>query len=60
MAATPSKNRPATGQGPRWRAHGVVTTVVLIMLGVMIVRDLLVGRWGSSATPSADVTQRQL
>jgi hypothetical protein len=34
--------------------------VVLIMLGVMIVRDLLVRRWGSSATPSADVTQRQL
>jgi hypothetical protein len=54
MAATPSKNRPATGQGPRWRAHGVVTTVVLIM------RDLLVRRWGSSASPSADVTQRQL
>jgi hypothetical protein len=60
MATTPSKDRPATGQGSRWRAHGVVTTVVLIMLGVMIVRDLLVRRWSASAPPSADVTQRQL
>jgi hypothetical protein len=58
MPATPSKDRPASGPGSRWRAHGVVTTIVLIMLGAMIVRDLLVRRWGSSAPPSADVTQR--
>ena len=60
MVAAPSKDRPAAaGPGSRWRAHGIISTVLLIMLAVMIVRDLLVRRWGSSAPPSADVTQRQ-
>jgi len=42
------------------RTRGVVMTVLLIMLGVMIVRDLLVRRWSAPGQPSHDVTQRSL
>jgi hypothetical protein len=52
--------RPAEGRATRWRAHGIISTVLLIMLAVMIVRDILVRRWSSQAPPPPDVTQRQL
>jgi hypothetical protein len=42
----------------RWRLRSAVTTVLLIMLSVMIVRDILVRRWGSAAPAHPDVTQR--
>ena len=32
-----------------------ITTVLLIMISVMIVRDILVRRWGGSAPPASDV-----
>jgi hypothetical protein len=38
----------------------VVSTIVLILLAVMIVRDILVRRWGSGPHPPSDVTQRSL
>jgi hypothetical protein len=37
---------------------GVLTTILLILLAVMTVRDVLVRRWGSPTLPSSDVTQR--
>jgi hypothetical protein len=43
--------------GPSF-ARSVVTTIVMVLLAVMIVRDILVRRWGSERQPSADVTQR--
>jgi hypothetical protein len=39
-------------------ARSVVTTIVMVLLAVMIVRDILVRRWGSERQPSVDVTQR--
>ena len=58
--------RPRTGQ-PRARrlsdsrARGtIVTTIVLVLLSIMIVRDILVRRWGSGPDPRSDVTQRSL
>jgi hypothetical protein len=42
----------------RLRLRGTVTTILLIMLSVMIVRDILVRRWGSAAPASSGVTQR--
>jgi len=42
------------------RARGVVMTVLLIMLGVMIVRDLLIRHGSAPGQPSHDVTQRSL
>ena len=39
------------------RLRSTVTTILLIMLSVMIVRDL-VRRWGSASPARPDVTQR--
>ncbi len=41
---------------PRWR--GAITTVLMILVAVMIVRDIFVRRWGSTPSPSSDVTHR--
>jgi len=60
MAASSSIDRRSSRRALRWRAHGVVMSVLLIMLGVMIVRDLLVRRWSAPGQPSHDVTQRSL
>ena len=46
------------GPGARPRLRSVITTVLLIIISVMIVRDILVRRWGSSAPPAADVTRQ--
>jgi hypothetical protein len=52
-----SEHIPATdGARPRWR--GLVTTVMLILISVMIVRDILVRRWSAVPPPSSDVTQQ--
>jgi hypothetical protein len=49
------KNRPArVAARPRFRS--TVTTIMLILMTVMIVRDIIVRRWGSP--PSPDVTRR--
>jgi hypothetical protein len=42
----------------RLRLRGTLTTILLIMLSVMIVRDILVRRWGSAPAASSDVTPR--
>ena len=54
MPETPPEN----GAGARPRLRSVITTVLLIMISVMIVRDILVRRWGGSAPPAADVTRQ--
>jgi hypothetical protein len=48
--------RDAAPSPPRLRS--IVTTILLIMLSVMIVRDIFVRRWGSAAPARPDVTQR--
>jgi hypothetical protein len=53
-----SESRPATDAVARSRVRGVITTILLIMISVMIVRDILVRRWGAATPPAADVTQR--
>jgi hypothetical protein len=60
MQAPSPAERPEEGRAMRWRAHGTISTVLLIMLAVMIVRDILVRRWSSPTPPPPDVTQRQL
>ena len=44
------------GARPRWR--GAITTVLMILIAVMIVRDIPVRRWSASAPAVSDVTQR--
>ena len=41
---------------PRFR--GIITTILMILISVMIVRDILVRRWSSPPTPASDVTER--
>jgi hypothetical protein len=48
---------PEKGAGARLRLRSVITTVLLIMISVMIVRDLLVRRWGGSTPPASDVVR---
>ena len=45
------------GPGARPRLRPVITTVLLIMISVMIVRDILVRRWGGSAPLASDVVR---
>ncbi|MGA7806411.1 MAG: hypothetical protein WCB02_17565 [Bradyrhizobium sp.] len=57
----PPANRAQARRTPDKRARStLVTTVVLILLAVMIVRDILVRRWGLGPQPPSDVTQRSL
>ena len=54
VAENPSPPRDAV----RARFRGFVTTLLVLMIAVMIVRDILVRRWGAAAPPASDVTQR--
>jgi hypothetical protein len=49
---------PQRSDAARSRLHSVITTVLLIMISVMIVRDILVRRWGTAAPPASDVTRQ--
>jgi hypothetical protein len=51
------KNRAIAGVAARPRFRSTITTIMLILMTVMIVRDILVRRWGS-LPPSPDVTRR--
>jgi hypothetical protein len=53
-----SENLPAPGDGARPRFRSLITTVLMVMLAVMIVRDIFARRWGAPTTPPSDVTQR--
>jgi hypothetical protein len=46
---------PGGGARPRFRT--VITTVLLIMISVMILRDILVRRWGDPAPSASDVVR---
>jgi hypothetical protein len=44
------------GVRPRWR--GAITTTLMLLLAVLIVRDIFARRWGATTPPSSDVTRR--
>jgi hypothetical protein len=48
---------PANGDAARPVLRSVITTIVLVLISVMIVRDILVRRWSSPSTPAADTIQ---
>ena len=52
------ENLPEPVDAPRSRVNSIVTTVLLIMISIMIVRDILVRRWSAAASPTSDVTQQ--
>ncbi|WP_407166843.1 hypothetical protein [Bradyrhizobium sp. ORS 111] len=50
-------NLPATDVA-RPRLRGFVTTVMLALISVMIVRDILVRRWAATPPSPPDTTQQ--
>jgi hypothetical protein len=52
-ASLPTKRKAAPS-----RFRGAITTLLMIGLAVLIVRDILARRWGAAAPPPPDVTQR--
>jgi hypothetical protein len=55
----PSATRPKRRRIFDLRARAtLVTTILVTLLAIMIVRDILVRRWSSPARPPPDVTQR--
>jgi hypothetical protein len=51
------KNRAIARVAARPRFRSTVTTIMLILMTVMIVRDIIARRWGTPP-PSPDVTRR--
>jgi hypothetical protein len=49
---------PAPYDGTRPRVRSAITTVLLIMISVMIVRDIFVRRWGAATPAASDVTRQ--
>ncbi len=49
---------PQRSDAARSRVRSAITTVLLIMISVMIVRDILVRRWGTVAPHASDVTRQ--
>jgi hypothetical protein len=52
------KSRATARTAPCLRFRNTVTTVILVLMTVMIVRDILARRWGTPPSPP-DLTQRQ-
>ena len=42
----------------RSRGRSVITTLLLVMIAIMIVKDILVRRWSATTQVTSDVTQR--
>ena len=49
---------PIRRDGARPRFRGAITTLLMLLLAVLIVRDIFVRRWTSAPPPSSDVTRR--
>jgi hypothetical protein len=49
---------PEPTDAARSRVRSLITTILLIMISVMIVRDIFVRRWGAASPPASDVTQQ--
>jgi hypothetical protein len=54
MAKTPA----ATGGDARPLLRSLITTALLIVISIMIVRDILVRRWSGSPSSPPDTTQQ--
>jgi hypothetical protein len=54
MSSGPSAKRDAAPS----RLCGIISMILLMMLVVMIVRDILVRRWGSGPSAPPNVTHR--
>ena len=53
-----SSARPERRRNSPSFARSLITTALMVMLALMIVRDILARRWSSDRQPSSDVTQQ--
>jgi hypothetical protein len=53
-----SQSLAAPGDAARPRFRGLITTLLMVLLAMMIVRDIFVRRWISAPSPSSEVTLR--
>lgn len=51
------ESMPIIRGAARPRLRSIVTTIVLLMISIMIVRDILVRRWSASPPSSSGVTE---
>ena len=49
-------DRATTRDAPYLRAR-TITAILVSLIALMIVRDILVRRWGTATPPASDVTQ---
>ncbi|MDE2472005.1 MAG: hypothetical protein KGL35_25565 [Bradyrhizobium sp.] len=47
---------PTRRDGAHSHFRSTITTVLLIMISVMILRDIFMRRWGGATPPASDVT----
>jgi hypothetical protein len=52
------ESRATPTDAARSRVRSIITTVLLIMISVMIVRDIFVRRWSSTTPSPPNVTHR--
>jgi hypothetical protein len=52
------KNPSTAGTVARIPFRNIVTTMLVMALSLLIVRDIIIRRWGSVTPPSSDVTRR--
>jgi hypothetical protein len=53
-----SESLPQPRDAARPRLRGFITTILMILISVMIVRDIFVRRWNSVTPAASDVTER--
>ena len=53
-----AENLPAAGNSARAGLRSFITTVLLVLISIMIVRDILVRRWSGSSPSLPDTTQQ--
>jgi hypothetical protein len=49
---------PTIRDAARPRLRGVITTILLLMISIMIVRDIFVRRWSAAPASPSDITER--
>ena len=49
---------PIFRNAARPRLRSIVTTIVLVMISIMIVRDILARRWSAAPPSPSDMTER--
>jgi hypothetical protein len=49
---------PTIRDAARPRLRSVITTILLLMISIMIVRDIFVRRWSAAPASPSDITER--